>query len=468
MKNNQSFIQSILALKRTLNIKPILCLTMLASLLVSPMVLAANVLLANKPLVDSTTSDVLPNLMFLLDNSGSMSQDYTPDWANSGNQTLRYNSAYNTQFYNPNISYTPAVDYVGNSLGSQTTWTSVKNDAFYPYNSSLTSGTANLVGNASYYAFVAGEYCTAQDLSNCVASTVPTGAYTFAAHLRWCNSSANAGLILPAVPAASTCQAVRKTGFTNLRTPSATATVTFSGTTSTTVTSIQVNGQEILATSTAASTSASTVASRVVAQINACTNAPSGNCTLVGYSATSTSGMVTINSPYGSAVTSLLPAVLPATGAMTVTPTAFVLRRPGALVYVNIAGAATTYPLPGSSVKGGERSDCIGTVCTYAEEMTNYANWYTYYRTRMQGMKSAASLAFKPIDSRYRVGFYTINSPSTNYIPIAKYELGAGKQKQLWYNKLFSIVPNSTTPLRAALTTVGRIYAHKMAGYTAL
>lgn len=467
MKNNQSFIQSILGLKRILNIKPILCLTMLASLLVSPTVLAANVLLANKPLVDSTTSDVLPNLMFLLDNSGSMAQDYTPDWASSSSQTLYNNSAYNTQFYNPNISYTPAVDYVGNSLGSQTTWTSVKNDAFYPYNSSLPSGTANLVGNASYYAFVAGEYCTAQDLRNCIASTVPTGAYIFAAPLRWCNSSANAGLVLPAMPAASTCQAVHNASFSNLRTPSAVATITFSGATSTTVTSIQVNGKEILAASTSASNKASTVASNVATQINACTNAPSGNCTLVGYSATLASGVVTINSPYGSTVVPLLPVVLPATGTMTITPTAFVLKRPGALVYVNIAGAGTTYPLPGSTAKGSERSDCAGTVCTYAEEMTNYANWYTYYRTRMQGMKSAASLAFKPIDSRYRVGFYTINSPLTNYIPIAKYELGAGKQKQLWYNKLFSIIPNSTTPLRAALTTVGRIYAHTMSGYTA-
>jgi type IV pilus assembly protein PilY1 len=431
------------------------------------MVLAANVLLANKPLVDSTTSDVLPNLMFLLDNSGSMAQDYTPDWANSSSETLYNNSAYNTQFYNPNISYTPAVDYLGNSLGSQTTWTSVKNDAFYPYNSSLTSGTKNLVGNSSYYAFVAGEYCTAPDLRNCIASTAPTGTYTFAAPLRWCNSSANASLVLPAVPAASTCQAVYNASFSNLRTPSSTATITFTGSTSTSVTSIKVNGMEVLAASTTASTSANTVASSVATQINACTNASSGNCTLVGYSAKSASGVVTITSPYGNAVASLLPVVLPATGVMTITPTAFVLKRPGALVHVNITGAGTTYPLPGSSVKGGERSDCAGTVCTYAEEMTNYANWYTYYRTRMQGMKSAASLAFKPIDSRYRVGFYTINSPSTNYIPIAKYELGAGKQKQLWYNKLFSIVPNSTTPLRAALTTVGRIFAHKMSGYTA-
>jgi type IV pilus assembly protein PilY1 len=30
-----------------------------------------------------------------------------------------------------------------------------------------------------------------------------------------------------------------------------------------------------------------------------------------------------------------------------------------------------------------------GDSCTYAEEMTNYANWYAYYSTRMQAMKTA-------------------------------------------------------------------------------
>ena len=29
--------------------------------------------------------------------------------------------------------------------------------------------------------------------------------------------------------------------------------------------------------------------------------------------------------------------------------------------------------------------------------MTNYANWYAYYRTRMQMMKTSASLAFQTI-----------------------------------------------------------------------
>ena len=94
--------------------------------------------------------------------------------------------------------------------------------------------------------------------------------------------------------------------------------------------------------------------------------------------------------------------------------------------------------------------------------MTNYANWYAYYRTRMQGMKTSASLAFKPISTRYRVGFITINSPTSNYLAADDFVDGATNQKDNWYAKLFNAVPGNSTPLREALSTVGRIYAGKL------
>lgn len=447
MKNNPS------TYSRLCSLKTVLGLALFANLLVSPATFAANVLLANKPLVDSSTSDVLPNLMFILDNSGSMAQDYTPDWANSGNDTLFNNSSYNTQFYNPNISYKPAVDYLGTSLGSQTTWTSVKNNAFR-----AADGISNLVNNANYYAYVPGEYCTAQDLTNCIAATAPVGVYQYPATIRWCDTSANAALALPLMPATGKCEAIRKTGFTNMRTPASTSTITFAGASNTSVSSITVGGKEILSGPTATTNTTTTMATNVVNAINACTNALSGSCQLAGYRAARSGSQVIITSPYGDTVSS--PAVIK-TGSMTATATPFVSKIPGSLVYVDIKSTTTTYTAPGSASKGPDRIDCTGTVCNYTEEMTNYANWWTYYRTRMQGMKSAASLAFKSIDNRYRVGLYTINQPATNYLPIAKFELGAGNQKQLWYNKLFSIVPGSTTPLRSALTTVGQIFAGK-------
>jgi type IV pilus assembly protein PilY1 len=445
MKNNLSIY------RRVFSLKPIVSLALLVNLLISPLVHADHVLLANKPLVDSTTSDVLPNLMFILDNSGSMGWTYTPDWANSSNNTLFKNASYNTQFYNPNISYQPAVDYTGTTLGSQTSWTSVKNNAYR-----AADGSTNLVNNAEYYAYVPGEYCTAEDLTSCIAASAPTAIYQYPATIRWCDTSANAALVLPAMPATGKCEAIRKAGFTNMRTPASTSTITFAVASNTTVSSIKVNGKEILSSNQSTSNT-STMATNVRDAINSCTNAVTGNCDLAGFSASRSGSTVTITSPYGGVA---LPVVTTA-GLMTAVPTPFLQVRPGQLVYVDIISSTATYATPGSLTKASSRTDCSGIVCTYAEEMTNYANWWTYYQTRIQSMKSAASLAFKPIDNRYRVGFYTINNSTTNYLPIAKFESGSSGQKQKWYSKLFSIIPGSGTPLRSALTTVGQIYAGK-------
>ncbi len=73
---------------------------------------------------------------------------------------------------------------------------------------------------------------------------------------------------------------------------------------------------------------------------------------------------------------------------------------------------------PGNTYERADsRADCSGAVgpggCTYNEEMTNFANWWAYYRTRMQAMKSAAGHAFVNVNDRFRVGFITINRQTT-------------------------------------------------------
>lgn len=432
-----------------------LIVSLVFSITCSTIVQADVVKISSKPLVDSTVSDVLPNLMFVLDNSGSMGQDYTPDWANSSNVNLRKNSVYNTQYYDPSIRYTPAVNFGGNSRGDQLSpWTSVRNDNY----NIQTTASSNLVGNAEYYYFVAGEHCTTQALTTCIASNVPTASHPFPAPIRWCNSGPAATTTLPAMPLAGTCRAINEGAFTNLRRPSSTATITFAGNSNTRVSSITVAGLEIMANQTVQENNSNNMAANVIAQINLCTNAISGNCQTVGYSATRSGSVVTITSPYGDIVVPQLP-VVTRTGSMTATPTAFVSRRPGRMFYVNIVSGVNSYPVPGSLLKSAERTDCAGATCTYAQEMTNYANWWTYYRTRMQSMKTSASQAFKAIDNRYRVGFITINNPAGNYLPIGKYEAGNGQQKNNWYNRLFATNPSGGTPLRASLATVGRIYA---------
>lgn len=99
------------------------------------------------------------------------------------------------------------------------------------------------------------------------------------------------------------------------------------------------------------------------------------------------------------------------------------------------------------------------------DERTNFANWYSYYRTRILMMKSATGRAFAGINSAYRVGFITINpgSPvgSGKYLAISDFTT---TQKSDWYTKLYSQTTGSSTPLRTALSRAGRHYAGKQDG----
>ena len=109
------------------------------------------------------------------------------------------------------------------------------------------------------------------------------------------------------------------------------------------------------------------------------------------------------------------------------------------------------------------RTDCAAAPnCTYAEEMTNFANWFAYYHTRMQTMKTAAGRAFSVMDDRYRVGFLTINaSSSSGYLKIDKF---TPTHRQVWYDTFYKQSPSGGTPLREALSRVGRHYAGATSG----
>jgi type IV pilus assembly protein PilY1 len=95
---------------------------------------------------------------------------------------------------------------------------------------------------------------------------------------------------------------------------------------------------------------------------------------------------------------------------------------------------------------------------------TNFANWYSYYRTRMLTMKTSAGRAFKDVGSSYRVGYSTISYTGTDsnnaeFLKISDFD---ATQKALFYTKLYGAVPSGGTPLRAALSKAGRIYAGRL------
>lgn len=99
-----------------------------------------------------------------------------------------------------------------------------------------------------------------------------------------------------------------------------------------------------------------------------------------------------------------------------------------------------------------------------ADERKNFANWYSYYRTRILSMKTAVGRAFRDMGSQFRVGFSTIgysgvNSNNAGFLKISDFDAA---HKQLFYQKLYAINPLASTPLRAALAKAGRLYAGKL------
>lgn len=124
--------------------------------------------------------------------------------------------------------------------------------------------------------------------------------------------------------------------------------------------------------------------------------------------------------------------------------------------YYEYTGGGT--PTPGTCYANNKYTKRVVTVA----EQQNFANWYTYYRTRMQMMKSALSLAFKPVDNKYRVGYMSINNNTgTDFRNLSLFDATG---KSAWYSKIFAAQPSNGTGLRWALTTAGRLYGGKLNG----
>lgn len=499
---------------------------MLLSILSLPILATAEAPLdlATVPLTTSSADKVKPNMLYVLDDSISMSFEYLPDWAEdviyqtgANNPThpgrdYHNDASYNALAYDPAITYNPPVffDTNGknttryptqdgtsvargadfNGTASSPNWRNVKNNAYDNAEGNInleTSGPLfqnNRSANPQYTVTIADEYCTAPDLRTCVAQGTPSTTHPFPARIRWCSSPAAANPVITSTAAsAGLCQGTRANNFINRREPKPiatnnpnTSTITLSNPVgSPSILSVTVGGQTITSSSTQLSNNAATLASDLANRISACKNAITGDCTIQGYSAVSNGNVVTVFAPNTTTATPFVdvrrctgflceffnPTRLNVSATSFSAGTAFVSPR----VTVNIRSNQATYPYPGSAFSAPTRTDCASAVCTYREEMRNYANWYTYYRSRMQLMKTATSSAFENIGDELRVGFLTINVDQNEALDFASF---TPAQKASWYQMLFSIKPAaesgrnySGTPLRRALSRAGNIYANK-------
>lgn len=368
--------------------KPLITIRSAASLaycllaaLCAPSTMAGTTDLADKPLANATTADILPNILFVLDDSGSMDWDYMPDYANDSycrdndgttaqcqaGDAPYYASAFNRVYYNPMFTYTPPVNADGTSKTSYgSPWTSVPKDGYGIQSSTSTNLTTSYperMACKNSTDDVNGANCKTQlNASNAYVypdSTYDTWKTRYGAPfyynvtVEWCSQKNNTGTDIN-FGKAGTCQSRKTSTYKYVR---------------------YTNWSR-----------------------------------------------------------------------------------------VNIVPTTTSYPGPN------------GTTRTYDQEMTNFANWYAWYRTRMQMMKSGVGRAFidvrgtpngsDPTDQdklHARVGYTTISETGTTdgskYLGIANFD---STQKSTWYSRLYAANPSSGTPLLGALSKAGRIYAGKI------
>ncbi|MCG5513289.1 pilus assembly protein [Ectothiorhodospira shaposhnikovii] len=114
------------------------------------------------------------------------------------------------------------------------------------------------------------------------------------------------------------------------------------------------------------------------------------------------------------------------------------------------------------------RTDCAnaaGATCTYAEEIQNFANWYSYHRSRIFAARGGIGAAFAIQPENLRVGYGAINKGYSNIDGISTRTVVSGvrpfsgSNREAFFNELYTRpVPAAGTPLRMALRGVGEYY----------
>lgn len=125
---------------------------------------------------------------------------------------------------------------------------------------------------------------------------------------------------------------------------------------------------------------------------------------------------------------------------------------------VEITNAPTNMtPTPPLNYPGGtNRTDCANPLqCSYAEEIQNFANWFTYYRSRALATKNAIANASADLTG-VRIGYGTINNNNNVKIKVASMNQDPSTgSKKAFFDKVFQTRPSGGTPLRERLRQVG-------------
>lgn len=130
-----------------------------------------------------------------------------------------------------------------------------------------------------------------------------------------------------------------------------------------------------------------------------------------------------------------------------------------ALSYPNCVGSnagCSTGPFP----KFAKRTDCTGNSCSLTAERQNYANWKKFHSNRMDLAKTGLGYAFQDVNVGMRLGWSTISSVSDTGLGDLGSGVGALDQtrKSAFYTWLYGLKVEGGTPLRTVLENVGKYF----------
>lgn len=420
----------------------------LATLLALPV--NAGVTIPDEPM--TTGARIPPNILFVLDNSGSMSNDFMPDsvpriagTADNSNGDTMASQAYtrNTIYYDPRKNYLPWVNPDGSEMTGGKSYAAAYSDAnrVWPF----ATGTINLANQIRtfYYPRNPNDPTTFGNVSGYYRYQILTNGVI--ERSEWGGAAAfTVATGYPALSLAGSAGSFR-TSYPVFTVPANTNRVT--------ITATPAGNVELYMRVDGAPTTG-TYTSRV----------------------TGTGGTKTI---------------------IRNNPTA------GEQIYLglwgrnNYTGVTLTITYQRDRCSGYGWVNCTSATPTgrsAAAEMENFATWYSYHRTRYKVAKSGAGRAFSEIGTNYRVGYRNIwnDMPNGNTaipgggvwptggrwnthpmsrskpIPVTRNAglfddpngtAGADNNRTAWFQRIYSENGGGATPLRSAIWNAGNYFA---------
>jgi type IV pilus assembly protein PilY1 len=382
-----------------------------------------------------------PNIMFILDDSGSMENDYMPDGLSSGDFN-RKNPTRNTIYYNPLVVYRPWIKADDSRFTG-----GMSMDNVYSHDS-LLSGSTNLFNNVQTYFVPKGSTLTAVKAVTKTATEtsfwrfqiLPDGRIFRAEWL----SAGSANAITTVTPVNQSGLSRGTSGFTYYQVD-----VPYGATDLVAKTSGGTGNADLYIRAGANPTTSNSDCASATNNSNTetCTiSSPSVGAYYVGVRANNSYSGATLTVTYkdpGNCATSN--SGTDWRNCTRITPSQYNISTP----FAEIAG----------------RSE--------ADELLNYATWYSYHRTRIKVAKAGASEAFSELGGTVRVGYdsiwnrapnetdTTVANNATPVLPIATgTDDGAftGTNRSNWYDYLQAANGGNGTPLKGALQRSGRYF----------